>query len=112
MRPLDQHELTNNTKTTADSLGLMPENRTLAASASFQIADESLELSVGGKELEVGRSGLSSSKGLLEDCDHDIAHYEAPDNRLKLRIEARPIVVHDLNNPVLEPSDVAFAQDH
>ena len=90
----------------------MPVNRTLAASASFQIADESLELSVGGKELEVGRSGLSSSKGLLDDSEQDIADFEAPRSRLKLKIESRPVVIRDLNDPMHEPPGVVTAHEH
>ena len=111
MRPLDQPEVPGQGKTAADSLGLMPTNRTLAASASFLIADESLELSVGGKELEVGRSGLSSSKGLLENSDRDMVDFETPRDRLKLRIESRPVVIRDLNDPWHEPSDVVTAHE-
>ena len=68
-------------------------------------------MSVGGKELEVGRSGLSSSKGLLDDSEQDIADFEAPTSRLKLKIESRPVVIRDLNEPN-KPHSVVTAHEH
>jgi hypothetical protein len=59
---------------------LKPQERTLAASASFYIEESSLNFSVGGNE--VGLSGLASSKGLLGMNNDDDA---------RLRLDPRSI---------------------
>lgn len=69
-------------------------------------------MSVGGKELEVGRSGLSSSQGLLENCNHNFTDYGAPNHHLKLLVEERPVVIRDLYEPLHEPLETVNALDN